>query len=174
MVTFTIGGTSYNITNWKEIERKLLSAIGKQVEDAIADEIENLGLQATGVLFGSIQHKEPENGQVVVFSDAPHAAHIEFGTAGTKKGVNDPFGQSSRGPNPRRKMPLKKDSDRFRLVPELEAWAKRKGIPREAWFALAKRIQEQGLEPFAPFRRVLFNEKKMQVITQRAFNAASK
>lgn len=166
-------GQSYKITNWKQFKHTLLTAIGFQVESAILEEVNRQGLISRGTFKQSIQ-TYVEGDELIIMSDAPHAPFLEYGTAGTRKGVVDPFGESSRGPNISRKMPLKKTGDEFSLVADLEAWAKKKGIPKKAWFAIAKHIQMYGMQPFAPFRKVLYNQAKMTQIIDKAVEVASK
>lgn len=169
----THNGQRYEITNWEEFRDKLLKAIGFQLEAAISEEINKLGIVDTGAFKASIR-AEVVDGELIITSDAPHAEYLEYGTAGTKQGVSDPFGERNRGPNPGRKMPLRKVGDRFMLVESLESWARRHGFKPDAYFALAKRIQEKGLQPYAPFRRVLYNEQKMARIISRAVAAAGR
>ncbi|OGC68310.1 hypothetical protein A2415_04475 [candidate division WWE3 bacterium RIFOXYC1_FULL_39_7] len=62
-----------NITNWPEIERKLLYAIGFQVEDAIRKEIQKNKLIDTSQFWQSIQVGNVKDGKVEIFSDIPYA-----------------------------------------------------------------------------------------------------
>ena len=165
-------GQDYEITNWEEFKHDLLTAIGFQVESAILEEVNRQGLVSKGTFKQSIQ-TYVEGDELIIMSDAPHAPFLEYGTAGTKQGVTDPFGESSRGPNLTRKMPLRKQGDHFSLIPDLRAWAQRKGVPEKNWFALAKHIQMYGMQPFAPFRRVLYNQQKMAEIVSKAVRIAS-
>ncbi len=172
MVIFNVPGIGkVDVTNWPEIEKKLLAAIGFALESEIRAEIKRLELINTSEYWQSIQAQAPEGNTVTVTSDSPAAQFLEFGTAGTRKGVNDPFGKS-RGPNRSRKMPVKKVGSEFVLVDSLRAWAVKKGIPESAWFPLAKHIQMFGLEPFAPFRRVINNKNKMEKLVQEGFDVA--
>lgn len=165
-------GQDYDVTNWDEFKHDLLTAIGFQVESAILEEVNRQGLVSRGTFKQSIQ-TYVEGDELIIMSDAPHAPFLEYGTAGTRKGVTDPFGESSRGLNPSRKMPLRKTGDDFSLVTGLEAWAKQKGIPEKSWFALAKHIQMYGMEAHAPFRKVLYNTQKMSQIINKAVKVAS-
>lgn len=162
------------VENWDEVQSKLLYAIGFEVEHEVRNEIKKSGLISSSEFFQSIMTGRPEGNNIMVYSDAPHALFLEYGTAGRRRGVVDPFGEGSRGPNLSRKMPLRKVGEEFELVPQLARWAKRHGIPEGSWFALAKHIQEVGLEPYAPFRRVVYNDSLMRGIVQKGFDAATK
>lgn len=50
------------------------------------------------------------------------------------------------------------------LVPSLKEWAKKRGVPEEAEFALAKHIQLHGMKPRAHFRSVLYSDEEMNKI----------
>ncbi len=174
MVIINHNGQSYEITNFEEFRKKLLLAIGFQVESEIIKEINRLGLVDTGAFKGSIDMSVDDEG-LVITSNSPHGKYLEFGTPGTKKGVTDPFGERNRGPNPTRKMPMKKVGNEWKLIGGLDKWAQRHGFQtKDKQFLLAKYIQTHGLEPRAPFRRVLYNEAKMSNIINRAVKAASK
>ena len=167
-----VGGRSYFIENWDEFRDKFLEAVGVQVESAIIQEVNRLRIVDTGDFKTSIR-SEVVNGELIISSDAPHAPYLEYGTVGTKKGVTDPFGDRSRGPDPGRKLPIQKKGDRWELVPSLKSWAKRHGLSEENSMALAKYIQEHGMEPKAPFRTVLRNPEKMADIISKAAKVAS-
>ncbi len=152
-------GQTYLITNWDEFSEKLLTSIGFQLENEIVQQINKERLVDTGQFKRSL-NIEVINNELIVSSDAPYAKYIEYGTAGRKKGVVDPFGESSSGPNPTRKMPL---------TEELKAWASRHGFDNNEYFALAKSIQENGTEPRAPFRKVWYNDQLMARAINNSF-----
>lgn len=166
-----VNGLNVEIVNLDEFKAKLLDAVRFQLEGAIIDEIQSMKLQSSGQLLKIDSERYGDS--VEVWSAAPHAIYIEYGTAGTRKGVKDPFGESTRGANPSRKMPLTKDGNDWKLKPELERWAKKHGFKPKGYFNLAKHIQMYGLEPFAPFRKVIYNDKKMKEIVEKAVKAAS-
>jgi len=107
-------GKSYSIENWDEFVGTLLNAIGYQLEDEIVSKINELKLVDTGEFKRSISINVSGN-ELTISSDSPHSQFIEYGTAGTKKGVVDPFGERSRGANPSRKMPIKKQGSEWKL-----------------------------------------------------------
>ena len=168
-----VNGVTYDIENWDEFRDQLLNSIGFQITSEIVKEIDQLNLVDTGSFKGSI-NSDIINGELLIWSDAPHAPFLEYGTAGTVKGVTDPFGESTRGPNPTRKMPLIKKGDSFELLPSLKKWADKHGFDDKSAFLLARYIQKYGMEPKAPFRRVLYNENKMSRIIENSVRFASK
>lgn len=158
----TVDGQSYEITNWDEFQEKFLKAIGFQLQSEIRKQVDKMNLIGTTKQLRIGTDFVVQGNELTMTSSAPHAVYIEYGTAGTRKGVTDPFGESSRGPNTSRKMPP---------VNALKDWAKMKGIDN-VW-ALAKHIQKFGTPPFAPFRRVMYNKNKMaQIISKAARNVS--
>jgi len=168
-----VDGQQYEITNWPEFKNKLLNAIGFTFTKAVEDEVRKAKLVDTGEFVGSFGFEIKED-TLTFYSTSAHAPYLEYGTAGTRKGVADPWGEVVRGPNQDRKMPLKKEGNKFILVPQLQYWARRHGFKEKGYFALAKHIQMYGLEPFAPIRKVLYNDAKMQKVIETAANWAAK
>lgn len=157
-------GKSYEISNWNEFVESVLWKIGFQIQTEIIKQIDNFRAVDTGELRNSIQ-VEVKNNELIVFSTAPQAIFLEYGTAGARRGVIDPYGEQSRGANPDRKLPVKKQGDEFVLVDGLKDWANKKGFG-ENNFALAKHIRDYGMSPRPIFRNVFYNEAKMgQIIT---------
>ena len=172
-------GQSYDITNWDEIKDQILHDIGIGVKAEIVKQIMSMRIVDTGAagFKGSI-HTAVQGGELVITSSSNYAHFIEFGTAGRRKGVSDPFGES-KPPNPNRKMPYDKktfgSAGGPKLVEGLEKWADRHGFTTKgAKFNLAKHIRDIGMQPFAPFRKVLYNDKIMTKIINNAFRGASK
>ena len=87
---------------------------------------------------------EVENGELIVFSTVPYAPYLEYGTLQ----YWNIYGLQK---FPSKPHPKKKDLSSER----------RKDYPR-------------GMQPFAPFRRVFYNENKMGQIIQKAANSAGK
>ena len=176
----TVEGQKYDITNWNEFQEKLLDALGFSITNAIDEQITQLRIVdkgAGGGLLGSYEHRVDGN-KLIIFSNRPHAAYIEWGTAGAISVKPDPFGESL-SVNPSRKYPMKylgtlNGKKQFDLVPGLKDWARRKGIPEQAYFGLAKHIRDYGMTPYAPVRRVLYNESMMEDVLQTAIRWAAK
>jgi len=170
-------GQSYDITNWDEFKNEVLHDIGIGVKSEITKQIMSMRLVDTGAagFKGSI-HFVVENGELVITSSSKYARFIEYGTAGRRRGVTDPFGES-KPPNPNRKMPYDKKTfgkgREPKLVEGLDKWADRHGFTdKSAKFNLAKHIRDYGMEAFAPFRKVLYNDKVMAKIINNAFRGA--
>jgi len=157
----TVDGQNYDITNWDDFQGKFLSAIGHILQREIGKEIARQGLVGVSQRLKLGVEFVVKGNELIMTSTAPHAAAIEFGSVGTEKGVIDPFGERSRGPKQRKAPP----------IDALEPWAKLRGIDN-VW-ALAKHIQKFGTPPFAPYRRVMYNQNKMaQVISKAARNVS--
>ena len=175
----TYEGQTYDITNWEEFKETLLETIGKQTVMEIQKEIGKLRLVNTGDYRRDTIY-QVQNGDLMIMNLQPYAPFLEYGTAGSRKGVVDPFGERTRGPKPNRKMPIKENAagkisikgKKFSLVEDLENWKKKKGVQMSDWL-LAKRIQEYGMEAYAPFRRILYNQQKMNKIINRAVKLGS-
>jgi hypothetical protein len=87
---------------------------------------------------------EVQNGELIITSTAPYAPYLEYGTFD----YWSVYGLQG-----------------FPKTPE----PKKKNISRKA----AKKLPK-GMQPFAPFRRVLFNKAKMEQIVDKAARLASK
>jgi hypothetical protein len=84
------------------------------------------------------------NGELVITSTAPYASYLEYGTFA----YWNQFGKES-----------------FPVTPD----PKKKNLSRKAAKTLPK-----GMQPFAPFRRVLWNQNRMSKIVSKAARLASK
>lgn len=168
-------GKKIEITNWNEFSEKLLYAVGFQLEKEMMNEVRRQNLMgASAQLFGSYKIDKIEGNKLFFGSSAPHSLYLEYGTAGRKKGVIDPYGELNQPPNTKRKMPVEKVSGQWQVIQELQDWARIKGIPKEAYWPLAKYIQEFGLEPRAPLRHVFYNKNRMAQIINKAVKVASR
>jgi len=136
-------GQRYEITNWKEFQKKLLLAVGFQVEAEINNQINSMRLVDTGT-FKSRTKAEVVNGELIITNSAPYAKYLEYGTLEYFR----KFGKESFPTTP---DPKKKD---MRPI-------QRKAFPR-------------GMQPFAPFRRVLYNQNKMAELITKAVKGASR
>lgn len=140
----SVEGKNFDITNWDEIQRKLLWAVGFQLEKEVRDNILKYKLIGkTFQLQQSIQTAPPEGNSIEVFSDVPYAVYLEYGTFDFWKH----YGLTS-FPD----VPIKKK--------DLTA-KEREGLPK-------------GMAPFAIFRRALYNEEIMKKIVQKGFDEAVK
>ena len=97
-----------------------LAEANRETADQIAEEaqnnLKNIDAFDTGELYNSVQVGEsPQGLRVTVYSNAKHAAYIEFGTA-----------------------------PHFPPVSKIAAWCARKGIPVSAAFPIARAISERG------------------------------
>ena len=72
-------GQRYEITNWEEFKKKLLTSIGLQVENGIIEQINKMRLVDTGHFKQSIT-SEVQNGELIITSLAPYAVYLEYGT----------------------------------------------------------------------------------------------
>jgi len=157
-------GQRYEITNWDDFSHKLLNGIKIQLEDEITKKIGEIGLVDTGKFKQNVSKlgsSKIEGNELIMTNAMPYAVYLEYGAPGTEKGVVDPFGESSRGANPSRKMPP---------IDSLKSWAKKHGNINP--YALAKHIQRKGTEAYAPYRRVLYNKELMARIINKAFRLA--
>ncbi|QDP57906.1 MAG: hypothetical protein Unbinned1693contig1002_50 [Prokaryotic dsDNA virus sp.] len=136
-------GQRYEITNWDEFKRKLLSAIGFQVESEIVKQINALRLVDTGEYKRGV-HSEVQKGELIITNTAPYAIYLEYGTY-------EYWQRFKTGSFPQTAHPKKKD------------------LPRKERHKLPK-----GMQPFAVYRRILWNQNKMSRIINRAVKAASK
>jgi len=78
------------------------------------------------------------NGELIITNSAPHALHIEYGTF-------DYWGRFGLDKFPKKPLPKKKNLKK----------KQREGMPK-------------GMQPFAPIRRVLFNQKKMDEVIKNS------
>ena len=83
------------------------------------------------------------NGELIITSDAPYAQYLEYGTLAYFKRYKE---------------------DSFPLTP----YPKKKDSTKEA-----RKKMDSGMQPFAPFRRVMWNQNKMALIIDKAVKAAS-
>lgn len=168
-------GQKIDVTNWDEFSHDVLEAIGLQLEKEMMNEVRRQNLMgATAQLFGSYRIQEIKGNELIFGSDVPHAVYLEYGTAGRKKGVTDPYGELSQPAKPDRKLPAEKVGGNWQVVNELQEWAKIKGIPVNSYWALAKHIQDYGLSPRSPMRNIFYNKNKMAQIINRAVKVAGR
>jgi hypothetical protein len=143
MMIITYNGVRYEITNWKEFEEKLLNAIGFSLTNEVRKEIDRMKLVQSGHLRQSIVHTV-DNGELILTSLAPYAVYLEYGTYDYWK----IYGATSFPRKGYPHIPKKKE-----LTPE-----QKKGLPK-------------GMQPFAMFRRVLYNPNVMAKVIDRAMRA---
>lgn len=87
-------------------------------------------------------HSEVINGELIITDNAPHAVYIEYGTY-------DYWSRFGKDRFPKTTDPKKKDS--------------------------TQKVRDQlpkGMQPFAPFRKTLYNQQKMSQIVEKAIKAA--
>jgi len=137
-------GQSYEITNWDEFQDTLLEAIGLQVEDEIVQQINNMRLVGVTGNFKGSIKHYVKNGDLTIYSTAEYAQYLEYGTFDYWQN----YGLES---FPSKPFPKKKDVSR----------KERSGMPK-------------GMQPFAPFRRVLYNPQLMEKVINKAVKLASK
>ena len=142
----TVDGQSYEITNWDEFQKKFLSAIGFQLQSEIRKQVDRMNLIGSTRQLRLGTDFEVSGNELTMTSSAPHAVYIEYGTYD----YWNQYGQGSFPDPGYPSIPKKKE-----LTPQ-----QRKGMPK-------------GMQPFAPFRRVLWNENKMaQIISKAARNVS--
>jgi len=144
----TLDGQDYEITNWDEFAKKFLTSIGAEVESSIVKEIKKMDLISPGgsaEFFQSIRF-DVSGDTLTIYSDVPYAAYLEYGTFEywNRHGL-DSFPTT---PDPKKTRPKKMSK------------AERDKFPK-------------GMQPFAPFRRVMYNKKKMEQVISKAANRAS-
>ena len=138
-------GQAYEITNWMEFKHKLMYAIGIQVESELVKQVNKLRLVDTGEFKRSMTILfDFATGDLIMTNTAPYAAALEYGTLD----YGDYFG-----------------ADDFPEIPHI----KKKNMSKEAAAALPS-----GMQPFGVFRRVLWNQNKMDKIITKAVRVASK
>jgi len=138
-----VNGKKYEIENWDKFQKKLLSAIGVQVEVAINKQVNDMRLVDTGTFKGRTRFSVKGN-ELNIMNDAPYAIYLEYGTYDYWKA----FGLN-----------------RFPITPD----PKKKDIS-----AAARKRLPKGMQPFAPFRRVIYNQGKMETLVSKAVKAASR
>lgn len=158
-------GTSYQIENWEEFSFNLLDAVGQQINDEVLRAYKEQKIFFDGTWAQGIEPPKVNGDTLIIRNIAPHAAALEFGSAGRKKGVTDPYGESSGGPKPNRKPPPFKP---------IERWAKLKGPGKDLAGPVWMKIWNEGTEPRPLYRNVLYNKNKMAQIVRRAVKIASK
>ena len=169
----TYEGQSYEITNWDEFKDKLMDSIGTEVVRAIQKDIIKKKIWDKGAYKRGVKYYIDSDGNLNVFNEMKYAHFIEYGTAGARRGVNDPFNEKTRGPKPSRKMPYDKKSfgkgKEPKLVEGLDEWANIHGFrTKGAKFNLARHIRDYGMEAFAPFRSILYNPQEMAKVINKA------
>jgi hypothetical protein len=137
-----VGGVSFEIINWDEVEAKLLDSMGAQVQKSVVDTIKELNLIDTSQFFQSIKFMRDDNG-VVISSDVYYSYFLEYGTL--------EFGERF-------------TSDSFPDLP-----VKKKILPSD----LRKQFP-RGMNPFAPFRRTIYNRRIMETFLNNAVKNALK
>ena len=137
-----VDGVAYEITNWDEVEAKLLDAMAVQVQSSIVRTIKELNLIDTSQFFQSISFIRNDDG-VIIKSDVYYSYYLEYGT--------EEFGEIYT-PLTFPEQPIKN-----KLLPS----DLRKQFPR-------------GMNPFAPFRRTLYNRNIMEKFLVNAVKASLK
>ena len=133
-------GDSYEITNWDSFKRKLLNAIAVQLEASIVSEINRMKLVDKGYLK-RVDARVEGDSVIITFPNSDYSIYIEFGTFDYWKRFGTEGFPVPGYPN----IPKKKE-----LKPK-----DRKGLPK-------------GMQPFAPVRRVIYNENKMREVINKA------
>lgn len=146
-------GQQYDITNWEDFEKQLLQAIGIQVESEITRQIDFMRLVDTGN-FKQSTHFEVKENELIITNTAPYAAYLEWGTY-------DYFRKFGEETFPTVPDPKKKDIKGTFSSTTSKKTLTKKGLPK-------------GMQPFAAFRRILYNQNKMSVIVDRAIKAVNK
>lgn len=139
-------GVKYEIVNWDEFSSKLLYAIGFQAEAEILHEVDRMKLVDTGSLRTSFT-TDVKGNTLEISSSVPYAATLEYGT----------FDYFSR-------YGLQRFPD-----PGYPSIPKKKELSAKERSKLPK-----GGQPFAMFRRVLWNQNKMAKIIDKAVKAATR
>lgn len=139
-------GQMYEIENWDEFKHTLLDAIGTQLVFAAESEMLRMKLWDNGSYAGGNSYVV-KGDEVILENSAPYAVYLEYGTFDYFK----TYGLNS--------FP----------VPGYPAIPKKKEIGRKAREKLPA-----GMQPFAPYRRILYNENKMKQVIETAVRVASK
>jgi len=137
-------GQDIEITNWEEFQEKLLLAIGFQIQSEVIKQINELELVDTGFLKNSIHVGIAKDGSLEIVNTAPYAIYLEYGTFDYFKSFG--LNKYPEIPDPKKRNLSRKDRKKLR----------------------------KGMQPFAPFRRVMYNDQKMAQIVERAVKSASK
>lgn len=137
-------GQNYDIVNWDEFAKKFLNAVAFQVVSEIQDNIKKSNLIQSSNFWQSIQSAPATADGVEIFSDAHYAPYLEYGTYA----YWNKYGLDN--------FPMINDPKKKDLAPK------------------ARKKYPKGMQPFANFRRVLYNPAKMEQIIDRAAKAANK
>ena len=144
-------GQSYEISNWDEFKDQILNDIGLQVVAEVEKNIIQMDLRGKG---GKQSNKRSSsrlkgsiqmgvvNGELVLTSTADHAVYLEFGTY--EYWLN--YGKKNFPDTPHKKKMYmtKKEKESYPM----------------------------GMQPFAMFRRVLYNPQVMGKIINNAFKGS--
>ena len=141
-MNINVGGVSFEITNWDEVEAKLFDSMGAQVQKSVVDTIKELNLIDTSQFIQSIKFMRDDKG-VVISSDVYYSYFLEYGTL--------EFGERF-------------TADSFPDLP-----VKKKILP-----ANLRTQFPRGMNPFAPFRRTIYNRRIMEVFLNKAVKTALK
>ena len=139
-----VDGLKVIVTNWDEFKEKLLNAIAYGLENEIVAQIDKMKLVDTG-LFKQIS-SSVVNDSIIIESAAPYAAYLEYGTFDYYKR----YGQDN---FPKKGYPS---------IP------KKKELRKSEAMRLPK-----GMQPFAPFRRVLYNQNVMNRVIEQGLKWAT-
>lgn len=145
MSIVSLGGIKANIVNLDSFKQKFLDALGLLIKQAIEDEISRMKLVDTGNMRKKVTWKR-EGDSIVFSNDADYAVYLEFGTYDYWKA----YGKEN-FPKPGYPSIKKKK--------EMTSKEKAKA--------------PKGMQPFAPYRRVLYNDKKITMLVKKAAKAAA-
>jgi hypothetical protein len=148
-------GQSYEIENWDEFKGQILNDIGLQVVMKVEENIMAMDLRGKSAKQRNSDNRSVSQlkgsiqmgvvgGELVVTSDATHAPYLEFGTY--EYYMN--YGKQNFPETPHKKKMYMTSKE--------------------------KTAYPMGGQPFAMFRRVLYNPQVMGKIINNAFRGASK
>jgi len=135
-------GQRYEITNWDEFRDALLSNIGLETVREIQKEIKKMRLVDKGQFRAGVV-SEVQNGELVLTNTAVTEDGVAYGVY-LEYGTYEYWYSYGRNNFPETPHPKKRDMSK----------SEKQGYP-------------MGMQPFAPYRRVLYNEAKMQSIIRR-------
>lgn len=140
----TFNGQEYEIVNWPEIRSKFLFALKELIVNRIQDEARKMRLFDTGEYIRDFTARVDE-GEGVLVIENPHmkAVYLEWGTMAYAEAYSP---------------------DGFPSVPH----PKKKDMT-----ANEKAAYPKGMQPFAPVRRVLYNQELMAGLFVKAWGAAA-